>query len=247
MLTEYVLRGVKAGIAAGVAFGAYVALVARPLIGRAETFETGGHGGSPLLPEAVTAVVGVVGGVLWGLLLGAAVFGVAFYFLEPAIPGGRGTKSLLLAAAGFVTVSGGPWLLLPPQPPGVEQALSTETRVAWYLAMTVTGAVACGGAGAVYNQLRPRIGRPVAAVGGAVPFGLVLAVAALGPPAPVTGPVPAGLVDVFRAVTVAGQVGLWLVLAAVHAWLLARAEEGRTVGDPGPTADGTAGSGASRR
>lgn len=242
MLTAYVLRGVKAGIAAGVAFGAFVALVGNPLVGYAETFETGSHGGGPAVSGFVTTVVSVVGGALWGLLLGAVVFGLVFYFLEPAIPGTSRTKSYLLAAAGFVTVSGAPWLILPPQPPGVEQALPTGTRITWYLIMMVAGAVACGLAGAVFNRLRRRFGRPPAVVGAVVPFALVAAVAALAPANPVSGPITDGFADVFRAVTVVGQLGLWLVLATVHAWLLDRERDGATVGDDRERANGPSGS-----
>ena len=226
MLTGHVLRGAKAGVVAGLAFGLFVALVGNPLVGYAETFEAGGHGGGPVVSGAVTAVVGIVGGVLFGVLLGAVFLGAGFYFLEPAIPGEGGTKSYVAAAAGFVTVSGAPWLVLPPQPPGVEQSLPVETRLGLYLLGMVAGALACGLSGYAYGRLRVRFGRPVAVVGALAPLGLLLVVVPLAPANAVSGPVPGGFADVFRAVTVAGQVGLWLVLAGVHAWLLRRDRSG---------------------
>ena len=231
MLTNYVLRGVKAGVAAGLAFGVFVALVGNPLVEYAETYEAGGHAGGPVVPGAVTSVVGVIGGVLLGILFGAAVFGLVFYFLEPAIPGTGGTKSVLLGAAGFLTVSGVPWLVLPPQPPGVEQALPTEVRTTWYVVLMATGAVACGLSGAVFNRLRSRYGGPPAVVGALVPFVLVAVVAVVGPTNPATGAVPGRLGAVFRAVTVVGQDWLWLVLAAVPGWLGKRERNGDAVGD----------------
>lgn len=233
MLTKYVLRGMQAGFVAGIAFGLFVALVGNPLIGYAETFEEGGHGGGPIISGAVTTVVGIAGGVLLGILLGAVFLGAVFYFIEPAIPGAGATKSYLLAAAGFVTVSGAPWLVLPPQPPGVEQTLPVGTRLALYLGMMIAGAVACGLSGYVFNRLRNRYRRPLAFVGAIVPFGLLLVVAAIAPANSVSGPIPSSFAAIFRMVAGMGQVGLWFVLASAHAWLLARerdVESARTEG-----------------
>lgn len=242
MLTRYVLRGMKAGAVAGIAFGLFVAFVGNPLISYVETFEEGGHGGAPVISSAVTALVSVVGGVLLGILLGAVFLGAVFYFLEPAIPGEGGTKSYLLAAAGFVTVSGSPWLVLPPQPPGVEQSLPVETRIPLYLAMMIAGAMACGVSGYVFNRLRSRSGRLLAAVGAIVPIGILLIVATVAPTNSVSGPIPGELAAVFRTIMAAGQVGLWIVLASVHTWLLGRERETTatdcdpiTPGDPAET------------
>lgn len=225
MFTEYITRGLKAGSVAGIAFGVFVALVGNPLIGYAETFEHG-HGGGPVVSGAVTTAVSIVGGILLGILFGTVVLGLAFYFLEPVIPGVAGTKSYVLGAAGFITVSGAPWLVLPPQPPGIEQALATEVRIGWYLAMMLTGALACGLAGYAYTRLRRSYGRPAAFVGALVALGLIPVVAAISPANPVSGPIPVELAYVFRTVTGVGQVGLWVVLASAHAWLLRRDRDG---------------------
>ena len=236
MFTRYVVRGLKAGAVAGLAFGLFVALVGNPLVDYAETFKHGHGGGGPAVPGAVTAVVSVAGGVLMGVLLGAVVLGAAFYFLEPAIPGSGGTKSYLLGAAGFVTVSGAPWLVLPPQPPGVEQALPVETRLELYAAMMVAGALACGLSGGAYVRLGGRYGRPAGVGGALVPLGLLLAAPAVAPANAVSGSVPVGLALAFRTVTGAGQVGLWFVLASAHAWLLRRGGE-PTAEEPTALAD----------
>lgn len=223
MLTQYVLRGMKAGTVAGIVFGLFVALVGNPLIAYAETFEGGGHhGGGPVVAGEVTTAISIAGGILLGTLLGAVVLGAVFYFFEPAVPGDGGTKSYLLAAAGFITVSGAPWLVLPPQPPGVEQALPVETRLGLYVAMMLAGAVACGLSGSLYNRLHSRYGRPLAVVSALVPFGVLLVVGTILPANPVSGPIPAGLAAVFRTIVGGGQVALWFVLASTHAWLLSR-------------------------
>ncbi len=168
-------------------------------------------------------MVSVVGGVLLGVLLGIVVFGVIYYLLEPVLPG-RGSvdiDSYLLGGAGFITVSGAPWLLFPPQPPGVEQSLSVDVRIAWYAFMMGVGALSCGLAGHVYRRFADR-SRAIAAFGTVAAFGLLPLATVVAPTNSVTGPIPADLATVIRAITAMGQVGFWFVLATVHAWLVRR-------------------------
>jgi len=243
MLEGYLVRGLKAGLVAGVALGLFVALLANPMIGAAEQFagegdhdhgthadgghaehEAGGAGDSGLLSVLTAETVGVLGGVFWGLLLGVG-FGLAFYVLEPALPGAAAGKSALVAAGGFVTVSGAPWLVLPPQPPGVEQTLATDTRLLLYAGLMLAGLAACLAAGYVSRRLRS-LGRGPAALGAAVPLCLLVVLAALAPAAPVEQAVPASLVAAFRAQVVFGQLLVWTLLAAAHARLLRREADG---------------------
>jgi len=247
MLADHVVRGAKAGLVAGLAFGLLLALVANPVVAYADGLGPGGdhgaaghdeshgtadrheasggesdHGG--VVSSAVTNGVSVASGVLWGLLLGTVVFGVGFSLLEPAIPGSGATKSYVLAAAGFLTVSGAPWLLFPPQPPGAEQALPTETRLLLYGGMMVAGGAVCLASGAVYRRFAARRGRTVAAVAATAPLGLLAVPVALSPSNPVTSSVPTGLATGLTGLVVFGQVLLWVVLAATHARLGDRSE-----------------------
>lgn len=230
MLTTYLIRGLKAGLVAGLVFGLFVALVGNPLVGFAEA-ASHGHGDAADRAHdgqgsAVSAVVergaSVAAGVALGLFLGAA-FGIAYYFLEPAVPGAGDTKSYLLAAAGFATVSGAPWLAFPPQAPGVEHALPADVRIAWYGGMMVVGALACGAAGRAYATLRPTSGRVVALAAVAASLATVLTVALLAPGDPTT--VAGGVEAVYRGVVVFGQLALWAALAGAHAWLVRRADD----------------------
>ena len=211
-------RGVGAGAVAGVAYGLFVALVATPAIAFAETFEPG-HGHEAGV-DLATAVPSVVGGGLFGLLLGAC-FGVAYYLLEPALPGAADTRNYLLAAAGFVTVSGAPWLALPPQAPGAEYALGSDARLVVYAGMMAVGALACGLSLAAWRRYDSG-GAARRATAALLPFGLVAAAALLAPTAPSSGPIPDALATAYRGVVVVGQVLLWTVLATAHAWLLDR-------------------------
>jgi len=263
MLAAYVVRGLKAGLVAGLAFGLLVALVANPLVAftdelgheaGGEHAADGGHAGDgdhaaeaahaegqdghhSAVSAAVTDLVSVGSGVLWGLLLGAVAFGVAFYFVEPALPGTGATKHYVLAAAGFLTASGAPWLVLPPQPPGVEQGLPTETRLLLYGGMMVAGAVVSLLAVTVYSRLRADRGRAVAAAAAMVPLGLLAVPAALAPTNAVTHSLPADLATGMTGLIVFGQAFLWVVLAATHARLHRRAESGSLADESPSTTD----------
>lgn len=230
MLATHVKRGMKAGAVAGLVFGLFVAIVANPFVAFADDLGTGGeHAGDyhdeteaahqDAAPATAASAVSVAAGVLWGVLLGAVVFGVAFSFLEPLVPGTGGTKSYLLAAAGFVTVSGAPWLVLPPQPPGVEQALPTETRLLVYGGMMVAGATVCLLAGLLYDRLRPTRGRVTASAVAVLPFGLLAIPVVLSPANPVESTLPAELATGLVGMMVFGQALLWLLLAGAHARL----------------------------
>lgn len=227
MLTEYATRGLKAGVVAGIAFGLFMALIGNPFVAYAETFEQVGHHhhGGPVVSGAVTTIVSIVGGILWGILFGIVVFGVVFYFLEPAIPGGVGTKSYVLGAAGFITVSGAPWLVLPPQPPGVEQALAVDTRLTWYLIMIAVGALACVLSGYVYTAVRSRYGKALGLLGAVGPLCLLPIAAVIAPANSASGPIPADVTYLFQMVVIMGQVGLWFVLATAHMWLSRRQDD----------------------
>ena len=230
MLRSYVERGVLAGTAGGLAFGLFVALVGNPLVGHVEKLarasEEGHHAADGLLSATVTNLVSVGGGILWGLLLGAVVFGVVYYFLEPAIPGEGAARRYVLAGAGFLTVSGAPWLVLPPQPAGVESALATETRIIWYGGMVVAGAVVCLLAGYTYRRLIRRGTRqPLAALGALAPLALLALPVAIAPTAATASGVPADVALAYRGVVVFGQAGLWFVLASAHAWLQRRSDD----------------------
>jgi hypothetical protein len=226
MIRRYLTRGIAAGALAGTLFGLFVALVGTPLVGAVEATTHAHHhaaGAGHVVPDPVTAVASIGGGLLWGLLLGG-IFGAVYYLFEPSIPGPGRSKAHLLAAAGFVTVSGAPWLLFPPRPPGVEAALPIGTRLAWYGVMAAAGALACGLAALTYRRLAARFGRP-AVLAALAPLAVLAVPLALAPATAAGGDVPASVAATYRAVVAAGQAGLWLALATAHAWLEGRGSE----------------------
>ncbi|PSQ03683.1 hypothetical protein BRC97_13265 [Halobacteriales archaeon QS_6_71_20] len=232
MLVEYLVRGVKAGAVAGVAFGLFVALVANPLVGfaddRAHAAGADGdhvadHGGGDGLPAAVTDAVSVASGALWGLFLGAAGFGVAFYLLEPIVPGRAGVDSYVFGLAGFLTVSGAPWLVLPPTVPGVERALDPTMGSLLYVGLVLAGGVACVAGMAAYDRLRPEWSRSAATLAATAPYGLLVVAAAAAPTDGLATATESALEPALASglvgVVVFGQALVWLLLAAVHARL----------------------------
>lgn len=229
MFAAYLKRGSAAGLVGGIAYGLFVALVGNTLVAFAETFEAGHEAGEATLSHATTTVTSIAAGTVWGLLLGVVAFGVVYYFLEPAIPGAADTKSYLLAVAGFFTISGAPWLVLPPQPPGVEQALATETRLIWFGLMMIAGGTACVASGVLYNRLGSdgRLRRLLVGV----PFVFLIGLATVAPANPVSGSVPEAFVAAYRWTVAFGQLLLWLSLASVHAWLVRR-DRSVTTEDP---------------
>lgn len=228
MLFTHLRRGLLVGALGGIAYGLFTLLVTAPLVSYAESLEAGGHGHQeavePAVAETTTVAVSVGGGILWGIFLGVLGFGVAYYFLEPAIPGTRGTKSYLLGGAGFITVSGAPWLVLPPYPPGVEQALPTSTRVLWYVLMVVAGALVCGAAGYLYHHFSDQRGRLQAGLAACSPFLILIGVAVVAPENTTHSALPPQFIAAYQGTVGVSQAGLWFVFASLHAWVMHRME-----------------------
>ncbi|QCS42141.1 CbtA family protein [Natrinema versiforme] len=242
MLVDYLERGVLAGAIAGIVYGTYMAVVANPLIGYMETVAAGGdhaheagehaheagehaHAAGEhahAVSEATTAAVSVGSGVLWGILLGGA-FALAFYFLEPALPGRGRVKTYVLAGAGFLTVSVAPWLVLPPTTPGAEQAFDPTLRIAIYAGLMAVGALVAALSIYGYRRVSAR-SRQLGGVAAAIPIVALVAVTAIAAPTIVeSGSMPAELVTAFRGLTALSQAALWAFVAGCFGWLQTRA------------------------
>lgn len=224
MLATYLVRGAKAGLVAGVVFGVFLAVVVTPVIGVAESLEHHGEehgtgadaaGHAPAVPAVVGAVTSVLAGVAWGVLLGVVVFGGVFYLVEPTLPGGDAVRRAVTAGAGFLTVSGAPWLVLPPLAPGVERVVTVPVALRWYAGAMVVGGVLSVAAWLVYGRVRAASGRVA---------GWVAALAVLTPLAalPVFSPASLGVVvatptaAAMAGVTVFGQLAVWATMAVTH-------------------------------
>jgi len=232
-VTDGLRRGLLAGLVGGLAFALFVAVVATPMIGLSESLAgedhehaddaAHDHAEEGIVSETVSEAVSLVGAVALGLLAGVAL-GVGHYVAEPALPGGADLRSYLLAAAGFVTASGAPWLVLPPVPPGTEEALAVETRLWLYAGAMVAGAVACGLSLFAYRRGRRRRSTAVGLLAATTPLLALLAASTVAPTNAVSGTSPE-LIAAYRGVVLVGQVFLWGVVATAHATLFRSVEK----------------------
>jgi MFS family permease len=226
MIYDYLRRGVLAGLAAGLAYGLFVAFVANPLSeylhhAQHDHGDHGhGHDHAHAVSETTTAIVSVGSGVLWAIFLGG-MFGIALYFLEPALPGRGAVGAFVLAGAGFLTVSATPWLVLPPAAPGAEQLYTIEIRLGIYVGLVALGAIVSAAAVLAYNRAARR-GRALGIAAGGVPIVAVVAVSLLAPTV-VTHPDLSGdLVSAYQAMAALSQAAIWAILAATSSWLRRR-------------------------
>lgn len=234
MVFAYLKRGLLAGSVAGVAYGLFMATVANPLVGYLEHAQHG-HSHAPeggsVVAESTTAIVSVGGGLLWALFLGGC-FGIALYFLEPALPGRETAKGFVLATSGFLTISVTPWLVLPPFAPGAEQVLGTDTRLALYAGLVVLGGAIAASSVIGYNRIKAR-SRGLAIVAGATPVVATVVVLPLVSPTLVSHPdLSADLVAAYRAMVVLSQGSIWLLIAATFGWLQRRSLFESTTTEP---------------
>ncbi|TKX81848.1 CbtA family protein [Halorubrum sp. SD626R] len=221
-MIDRIRRGIAAGAVAGAAYGLFTWLVLSPAVGyleHAASHEAGhGHGGhghaqeaAHAVSEATTALVSAGGGVLWGVLLGAA-FGAAYYLFEPALPGGE-AKAYVLAGAGFLAVSVAPWTVLPPVVPGMEQLYGPGVRVPLYLGLIGVGALVAATSVLAYDRASAARGRRAGAVAAALPLVALALLSALAPPTLAGGEAPAELAVAFRWLVALSQAGLWALIA----------------------------------
>ncbi|MFQ3285561.1 CbtA family protein [Natronomonas sp.] len=213
MIADYLRRGVAAGGVAGIAYGLYIALVGNPLSTYVEhAAHDHAHGGGGLVSETTTAVVSAGSGLLWAILLGG-IFAVALYLLEPALPGSDDVRSYVLAGAGFLTVSGVPWLALPPAAPGAVHQYPIGVRMQAYVGLVVLGAITAAATILAYKRgTRRHVG--IGVIASVVPVLAVAAVLTIAAPTVTTYPEhPADLVAAYQGLTILTQAGLWLLVA----------------------------------
>lgn len=226
MIADYLRRGVAAGAVAGIAYGLYIVLVGNPLT---EYAHDAGHGhdhgheqATQAISETTAALVSAGSGLLWAIFLGGC-FAAALYLFEPALPGSNALRPYVLAGAGFVTVSGVPWLALPPAAPGAEHLYGVQARLAAYLGLVALGAITVAATVAAYNRFAARnagFGIAVAAA----PLLTVAVVLTLAAPTVTTHPdLPADFVSAYRGLALLSQAVLWLLLAGAFDGLRRRA------------------------
>ncbi len=231
MFATYLQRGVAAGLVAGLGYAVYMIFVGNPLTeyvhdaghahdhGHGHGHDHGGH--AHAVSETTMAIVSAGSAVLWAIFLGG-LFAVALYLFEPALPGPEAIKPYVLAAAGFLTVSAVPWLVLPPAAPGAEHAYGIDVRLGLYVGLVAFGAITAITAVFAYNRSRQR-GLGFVLSASVVPILAVVGLLALAAPTVTTHPdLSTDLVTAYQGLAVLSQAALWLLIAAAFVGLRRR-------------------------
>jgi predicted cobalt transporter CbtA len=225
------VRGMLAGVVAGLLVFALARWIGEPQVERAIAFETGmdqAKGDAPE-PEIVSRRIQSSLGLLTATVVdGTAVgglFALAFAFAYGRMPvTSPRALSLLLAGLGFVTVAVVPALKYPANPPSVGNPETIGVRTAAFFLLIAVSVLAMVLAAQIERRFRSRLGGWNAGLFAAVFF--VAAIAVTSHFLPNFDEVPAGfpvsLMWKFRVAALEMQLLLWGVLGFFFGWLADR-------------------------
>lgn len=221
MVASLLMRGMFAGILAGLLAAGFAAFAGEPSVERAIAFESAAAqaAGEPEQPEIVSREAQRSVGLLTsGALFGAAIggfFGLAFAFangrvgtLEPR------AVAALLACAGFIAIALVPALKYPPNPPAIGAAETIGARTALFFIMLLVSTLAMICAAMIWGAIAGAVGAWSAGLACAAVFIGIVAVAALLLPSVHETPAqfPADLLWNFRLASLGAQAVLWTML-----------------------------------
>src|SRR5258706_3703277 len=229
MVGKLLIKGMVAGLAAGLLTFAFAKIAGEPQVDRAVLLDAEGDAakGEATEPELVSRDTQAGAGLLTGVI----VFGTAMgglFALTFAVARGRVGKldgralSALLAAGGFVVLAVVPALKYPANPPSVGEPETIAYRTALYFLMiAVSVAAAVLSVKVRYGLLQRLGGWNASLVGGALFVAIVGAVMAWLPAVDeVPNAFPAPLLWNFRVAAVGMQFVMWTTLGAVFGTLV---------------------------
>ena len=245
MTRSLLIRGMIAGLVAGLLLFAVGRVIGEPQVDRAIAFETAmdeakaraeaaaGHAPEVAEPELVSRANQAGLGLLTGTVVYGAAFGglfaLAFAFAHGRVGAAdpRGL-ALLLAVGGFLAVFMVPDLKYPSNPPSVGQPDTIGSRTALYFVMMACSIGAMVAAVAIRQRLLPARGPWTAALLAAGFYAAFVAVVMLILPA--VQEVPDGFDAVvlwrFRMATIAMQFVMWATLGLLFGALAERVLSG---------------------
>jgi predicted cobalt transporter CbtA len=237
MVRTLLLRGMLAGLIAGLLTFGFLKIFGEPPIDRAIAFESrisaeSHHAsGAAAEPddELVSRPVQSGVGLLTGVLVYSAAFGGLFGLAVAAVTGRvgslgpRGTAALL-AGAGFVAIYLVPALKYPASPPSVGQADTIQFRTALYFGMILASVAGMIGAALLRGRLLRRFGGWDATLLAALAYGaLMFAAGAVLPDVnEVPEHFPAVTLWQFRIASMGSQAVLWASLGLLFGLLTER-------------------------
>ncbi|AHI00067.1 CbtA family protein [Kutzneria albida] len=231
MMRTLLVRGMLAGLAAGVLALVFTWLLGEPLVGSAIDFESAeaAAAGEAAEPELVSRGVQSTLGLATGVLLYAIAFG-GLFALAFAIAYGRlgrisaRSTSLLLALAGYLSAFVVPFLKYPANPPSVGNPDTIGERTGAYFLMVVLSIGLAVAATYLGRRLLPGLGTWNAALVAVLAFVVAVAVVQLLLPAinEVPKEFPAALLWNFRVVSLGTQLVMWATIGLLFGALVQR-------------------------
>jgi len=242
MVRALLVRGMLAGLAAGVLAFAFAYAFGEPQVQAAIDFEDHlariSH--EPIAAEVVSRgiqrTIGLLSGlVAMGVALGglfALVFAWAYGRIGPL--GARATAALLALGA-YLTITVVPFTKYPANPPTIGDPATIDRRTVVFVAMISITILAFVAAARIRRSLRPRLGGWDAALAATFAFVAVIAVAELILPAVHETPAgfPADVLWRFRVASLGINAVLWTTIGLLFGWTAERllAEQHEISGD----------------
>jgi predicted cobalt transporter CbtA len=245
MVGTLLLRGMLAGILAGLLCFGFLKIFGEPPVDRAIAFETQldeahAHGPAmpgmamPTEPELVSRAVQAGIGLFTGVVIYSTAFG-GLFALAFALAYGRiadfgpRATSALLATVGIVAVYVVPTLKYPANPPSVGNAETIGIRTALYFAMIAISLAAIIVAGMLRTRLQPRHGQWNALLISGAVYLILVAIAGGALPSinEVPDQFPAAVLWQFRIAALGAQLILWATLGLAFGALTERAVIGQ--------------------
>lgn len=228
------VRGMLAGLVAGVVYAIFAYLVGEPQVDSAIAYEVqvaaaaGEQAGEELVGRGVQATLGLtVAAVVYAVAIGgllALVYALAQGRMGTLGP--RGTAAVL-ALLGFLTMYAVPFLKYPANPPASSLDDTIGLRTGTYVTMVVLSVLLGVAAVLLRERLVARLGGWNATLVAIAGYAVLVGVAMLLLPAIAETPAdfPATVLYDFRVASFGGQLVLWAVLGLVFGALAERSAE----------------------
>jgi predicted cobalt transporter CbtA len=231
MVGKLLMRGMLAGIAAGLLTFAFAKMVGEPQVDQAISFEEKADAakGEAPEPELVSRHTQAGLGLLTGVMAFSAAIGGLFALTFSALVGRVGklsanALSALLAIGGFIALVIVPNLKYPANPPSVGDPATIGYRTGLYFLMIVISLVTLVFSLKVRRAAIARLGTWNASIAGAAVFVVIIAAVQIGMPAinEVPAAFPAVLLWKFRVAAIGMQVIMWTTLGLLFGNLAQR-------------------------
>jgi len=235
MARTYLVRGMLAGLLAGLGALAFARIVAEPQIARAERFELqldsvvlrGGAPDKPAVSRDVQATAGLGAGVgVAGVAVGG-LYGLGFAAVHRRLTRARArVTAALLAAGAFLAVFVVPFVKYPANPPSVGDPGTIGRRTELYLVLVGVGLVSVILAVVVQRRYVARLGEWNASLLAAATFVALVGLSYVVMPgvSEVPAGFPATVLWKFRLASFGTQLVLWATLGIVFGTMTERRE-----------------------